>query len=588
MTMRKTLIAALTATTALWGVPALALDPGTPSPTDERVFTYTYAPNQIYEVRTAIGFTTLVRFGGDEVISSAAAGDANAWAVAIAKTKDYVAIKPKTNPIRPTNLLVTMNSGRVYQLSLVPGDETGDRRYMLTATFEYPNSLSGVDALNRALEELEQTRKLLEEQRQRNAEQGQRYEELVKSFDADKTKLALEEQRIERLKLENALEAAQSERANAVLTRDELQQRLDALDADKERQVYDVLQGRLSSAESQKTARERRISELEAQLLDRERAAMEREEARLQRELAQGREDRAARLSLEQELAALRKRQAAMELERQDEQTRQAMAARLKREADERARRERERAARRSNVVFDAFAGQSDTANPTAAPIDYSEGAADRREPDRAFLDDAASRQFDTATAVQITDLDSKVLQGEFLEGVLETAIDSQLSGQVRAILTRPVWSADGSRILADRGSRLVGEYRSFVRFGNDRVLIAWNRMTTADGVSVALGSPGTDALGRAGVEGYADSHFMERFGAAALLSVIGAGSTFLVAQASDEFIVDGSQNVSDDANEQFGRIIDPYIDIPTTVYVDQGTAIRVFLARDLDFSNVR
>ena len=48
--------------------------------------------------------------------------------------------------------------------------------------------------------------------------------------------------------------------------------------------------------------------------------------------------------------------------------------------------------------------------------------------------------------------------------------------------------------------------------------------MLRDDGVSVRLNSIGADSLGRAGLTGRVDKKFRERFGAAILLSIVGAG----------------------------------------------------------------
>jgi len=42
---------------------------------------------------------------------------------------------------------------------------------------------------------------------------------------------------------------------------------------------------------------------------------------------------------------------------------------------------------------------------------------------------------------------------------VLETAINSDLPGYTRAIVSRDIRSFDGTNILVPRGSRLIGQY---------------------------------------------------------------------------------------------------------------------------------
>jgi type IV secretion system protein VirB10 len=107
-----------------------------------------------------------------------------------------------------------------------------------------------------------------------------------------------------------------------------------------------------------------------------------------------------------------------------------------------------------------------------------------------------------------------------------------------------------------------------------------WTRLTRPDGVTVSLGSPVTDPLGRAGLGGKVDSHFLKRFGSAILLSVVQSGLG-LLQQGGNDVIV----RTADDAKSVAGIALQRDISIPPTVKVAQGTAIRIFIARDLDFS---
>jgi type IV secretion system protein VirB10 len=116
------------------------------------------------------------------------------------------------------------------------------------------------------------------------------------------------------------------------------------------------------------------------------------------------------------------------------------------------------------------------------------------------------------------------VMQGTLIEASLETAVITDLSGNVAAIVSHDIWSFDMSRVLIPRGSRLFGRYDSDVDVGQRRVLIAWDRIVTTDGQSVELAAYGTDRIGRSGLPGKVRNHFLQRFGTAALISVIGAG----------------------------------------------------------------
>jgi type IV secretion system protein VirB10 len=181
-----------------------------------------------------------------------------------------------------------------------------------------------------------------------------------------------------------------------------------------------------------------------------------------------------------------------------------------------------------------------------------------------------------TASSTSNFDPKTTVTQGTMIPAVLETAINTDVPGYVRAVVSQDVRSFDGTRILVPRSSRLIGQYQSGLQAGQKRAYVIWTRLIRPDGVSVALASPGTAFDGSGGVPGRVDSHFFQRFGSAILLSVIGGLST--VASGGTSLIVGGGQTAASTALQQNG-------DIPPTVRVRPGEPIRVVTARDLDFS---
>src|SRR5204863_4888562 len=83
--------------------------------------------------------------------------------------------------------------------------------------------------------------------------------------------------------------------------------------------------------------------------------------------------------------------------------------------------------------------------------------------------------------------------KGAFIDCTLETAIDSTLPGMTTCITATDTFSADGTVVLLERGSKLIGETRGEVQQGAPRVLVLWTEARTPTGVVVPLASPGTD-----------------------------------------------------------------------------------------------
>jgi type IV secretion system protein VirB10 len=180
-----------------------------------------------------------------------------------------------------------------------------------------------------------------------------------------------------------------------------------------------------------------------------------------------------------------------------------------------------------------------------------------------------AARQFDPQTTVT---------EGTLIPAVLETAIDTDVPGFVRAVVSQDVRSYDGSRILIPRSSRLVGQYQSGLQAGQQRAYVIWTRLIRPDGISVDIASPATDFAGMAGLPGDVDNHFFKRFGSAMLLSVVGGLATAATGGTAGIIFAGGGQSAAAAAVTQDSKI-------GPTVRVRVGAPIRVFTARDLDFS---
>lgn len=222
-------------------------------------------------------------------------------------------------------------------------------------------------------------------------------------------------------------------------------------------------------------------------------------------------------------------------------------------------------------VVFDAGSGSA----APAGPAGEAKGSSNANDDFAARIGGtgttaAAARSFDPATTVT---------QGTLIPAVLETAIDTDVPGYVRAIVSADVRSFDGKHVLIPRSSRLIGQYKSGLTAGQKRAYVIWSRVIRPDGVSVNIGSPAIAFGGETGLPGKVNSHFFERFGSALLLSVVGGLST--VASGGANVVVGGGQSAAATA-VQSGSQIGP------TIRVRQGEPIRVFTAKDLDFSEVR
>lgn len=214
-------------------------------------------------------------------------------------------------------------------------------------------------------------------------------------------------------------------------------------------------------------------------------------------------------------------------------------------------------------------AGTADAENPADPNLSEGTSAGD-------FASSVGGIGGGNALARQNVNPRTTVTQGTMIPAILETAINTDVPGFVRAVVSQDVRSYDGSTVLVPRSSRLVGQYQSGLQAGQKRVYVIWTRLIRPDGVSVSLGSPATGFDGTTGLSGQVNNHFFSRFGSAMLLSVISGLTT--IASGGTSVVLGGGQDAATTALQQDGQR-------PPTIRVRMGEPVRVFTARDLDFS---
>ena len=226
--------------------------------------------------------------------------------------------------------------------------------------------------------------------------------------------------------------------------------------------------------------------------------------------------------------------------------------------------------------------GPGATGGKTGTSATGGAGGASGLNPDEQFAERVGSGEPERSRATLLRNTQQTIPQGAMIPGVLETALNSDLPGYTRAVVSRDVRGFDGQVVLVPRGSRVIGQYKSALSQGQSRAFVIWTRIIRPDGASIQIASSGTDPLGRAGLEGTVDRHFFERFGGAVLLSVINTGVASLARTPSTQVVIGSNSEAS-----ALGASVTQPTAISPTIKVPQGTPIRIFVARDLDFSPV-
>jgi len=168
----------------------------------------------------------------------------------------------------------------------------------------------------------------------------------------------------------------------------------------------------------------------------------------------------------------------------------------------------------------------------------------------------------------------------------------SDVGGTISCLISEDVYSASNHVKLIPAGTIARGIYRSgALQHGRNRMFVIWTELRTPEPGSLQIPLTDTGAtgpLGEAGISGWIDTHFWERFGNALMLSTVQdvAASAADSAPGKDRN-TDYTENTRAAASEMAKTTLENSINIPPTMYLNQGDVISIMTGTDIDFSSV-
>jgi type IV secretion system protein VirB10 len=202
---------------------------------------------------------------------------------------------------------------------------------------------------------------------------------------------------------------------------------------------------------------------------------------------------------------------------------------------------------------------------------------------------DATTGQY-LATSVQPPRSPYQVNAGTIVPAVLAQAILSDLEGTVTAVVSQNVYdSVTGRYLLIPQGSRLFGVYDADLQANQPRLHLAFKTLYFPNGYSLGLqGMPGMDDRGFAGLSDQVNRHFFQRYGTAAVLSLITAGISLAIHGSNNVYTYEPQEAAMYGAGQVLGRAVAEDLrrgmQIRPTVTVREAYPFNLTVTRDVTF----
>lgn len=182
-----------------------------------------------------------------------------------------------------------------------------------------------------------------------------------------------------------------------------------------------------------------------------------------------------------------------------------------------------------------------------------------------------------------------EVQAGTIIPTTLLTPINSDLPGTIIGQVRENVYdTVSGNYLIIPQGSKVIATYDSAVAYGQERVLLCWNRVIRPDGVSISLECmPGADLAGASGIADDVNHHWWRVITGVALGTLLSATAQRAAGNPTgyQPTIAQGwAANAGGAVNTAGQQITQKNLAIQPTITIRAGYSVNVIVTKDIVF----
>jgi len=186
-----------------------------------------------------------------------------------------------------------------------------------------------------------------------------------------------------------------------------------------------------------------------------------------------------------------------------------------------------------------------------------------------------------------------RVLEGTLIDTVLTNRLDGGATAPVDCLVTTPLYSHNGQRILIPAGARVLGETKPVQAFGETRLAVAFHRLILPDGSTYALNQfQGLNQIGDAGLRDKVNQHYLSTFGAAAAVGLISGFAQYLATSGVGSGTGDHTVVIAGGATEGTAQaamqVMNRFLNRLPTITIREGHRVAVYVTTDFDLPAYR
>lgn len=207
-----------------------------------------------------------------------------------------------------------------------------------------------------------------------------------------------------------------------------------------------------------------------------------------------------------------------------------------------------------------------------------------RQESKRNFLNREKAQNFYQLGELVDPVSEYELKAGDFIPAVMLQAMDSDLptKGIVAQVAENVMDTVTGRYLLIPQGTKIIGVYDSSITFGQERLLVVWQRLIFPNGRSIMLENmQGVDLSGKAGLNADVNNHFATLLKGVILSSLMGSAAAITTDRKND-----WRGAAAEGAGEQIisigDRIAEKNLSRQPTLSTKPGDRFNIFVHADL------